>query len=98
LRWDRAPAVLVVDDHPVVVEVAGLLLKKLGCRMDYVVDGAAAVAAAGLKVYDLIFMDCEMPLVDGFQAAARIRDLPGDKARVPIVGLTAHAAGAEVER
>ena len=79
-----------------------MLLQSLGCHVDVVSDGAEAVAAIQDRRYDLVFMDCEMPEVDGYQAADRIRKLEktlavsserqtGSVARLPIVALTSHS-------
>jgi len=59
-------------------------------------DGRAAIEAWRTGQYDLIFMDCQMPEVDGYQATAEIRRLEGPATHVPVVALTAHAMkGAE---
>ena len=68
--------------------------------VDVVEDGDAACSAATHKRYDLVFMDCHMPVMDGFEAARRIRD---DEARTdgthtPIVALTALALAGDRER
>ena len=88
--------VLLAEDNLVNQKVAARLLEKLGCRVDVVGDGGAAVEAWRTGQYHLIFMDCQMPEIDGYQASAEIRRLEGPSAHVPIVALTAHAMkGAE---
>jgi CheY-like chemotaxis protein len=71
----------------------------LGCAVDVVGDGNAARAAAAGQRYDLIFMDCHMPGMDGFEATRRIRDA-GDSpaAQTPIVALTADALAGDRDR
>jgi CheY-like chemotaxis protein/HPt (histidine-containing phosphotransfer) domain-containing protein len=64
---------------------------KLGCAVEKVSDGQAALAAVDSGFYDILFMDCEMPIMDGFETTARIRGLPGPMRHVPIIALTAHA-------
>jgi len=63
--------------------------------VDTVANGAEAVAAVQALPYDLVFMDCQMPVMDGYQATTAIRQIRGVKGRVPIVALTASAMGTE---
>jgi two-component system sensor histidine kinase/response regulator len=87
----RRNRVLLAEDNLVNQKVAARLLEKLGCRVDIVGDGHAAVEVWCNGQYDLIFMDCQMPKLDGYQATAAIRRLEGASARTPIVALTAGA-------
>jgi signal transduction histidine kinase/ActR/RegA family two-component response regulator len=84
--------VLVVEDNQVNQRVARLLLERLGCRVEVADHGEAALErlAAGAD-FDLVLMDCQMPVMDGFVATGAIRDLPGPAAELPIVAMTAHA-------
>ena len=86
--------VLLVEDNPVNLELVSRMLARLGCRVDIAADGAAAADLAARERFDLILMDCEMPLVDGFEATGRIRncELARGRPRTPILALTAHAA------
>lgn len=82
--------VLVADDQPVNGLVAKAMLHSLGCSVDVVKDGAAASAAAMSAPYDIIFMDCQMPGVDGHIATRRIRAAEGEGGRrTPIIAFTA---------
>ena len=81
--------VLVVDDNPVNQMIARAMLQKLGCAVDVAGDGAEAVRLANAQAHEIIFMDCQMPVMDGLTATRSLRERPGP--RVPIVGLTASA-------
>jgi CheY-like chemotaxis protein/HPt (histidine-containing phosphotransfer) domain-containing protein len=84
------PRLLVAEDHKVSQLVAVRMLERLGCGADVAANGREAVEAASRRRYDLILMDCRMPVMDGFQAARAIRDLErGTGRRTPIVALTA---------
>jgi CheY-like chemotaxis protein/HPt (histidine-containing phosphotransfer) domain-containing protein len=85
------PRVLLAEDNPVNQKVAVLMLEKLGCRIDVVGNGQEAVTALKQFPYDLVFMDCQMPEMDGFEATVAIRALPLPAGNVPIVALTANA-------
>lgn len=91
--------VLVADDSPVNREVISEALKRLHIDFDLVENGLEAVEAAGKSNYDLIFMDCSMPVMDGFDATRRIRRLEEETglARKPVVALTAHVAGSHAD-
>jgi CheY-like chemotaxis protein len=93
--------VLVVDDMKINRSVAIRLLQKAGCTVDVVCDGREAVDAVRHKHFDLVFMDCEMPVMNGFAAAAEIRKLEasGELAeRTPIVAMTGHVFATERQR
>ncbi len=85
--------VLVAEDNPTNQIVAQGLLELLGCQVDTVANGQEAVQAATRNQYDLIFMDCQMPVMDGYTATREIRKTTAALSgkRVPIIALTAHA-------
>ncbi|MSU49117.1 MAG: response regulator [Opitutus sp.] len=88
----RGPYVLVVDDDTISRSVSFQLLERLGCVAEVAVSGAEAVERLGNARFDLIFMDCQMPEMDGFEATKIIRTAAGAKAP-PIVALTANISG-----
>ena len=90
--------VLVVEDNSVNRKVAVMMLAKLGCRCDIAVDGKEAVQALTQQDYHLVFMDCQMPVMDGFAATLEIRRCEGDRRHTRIVAVTANAMAGDRER
>jgi CheY-like chemotaxis protein/HPt (histidine-containing phosphotransfer) domain-containing protein len=87
------PQVLLAEDNEVNREVAIAMLDALGCDVHAVGDGQEALECSDLDSFDIVFMDCQMPEMDGFTAtrAIREREVSEGSARLPIVALTAHA-------
>ena len=89
--------ILLVEDNPVNREVASGMLETFACRIDFAENGREALTATETKKYDLVFMDCQMPEMDGLTATRLIRERESKAMsvasvpRVPIVALTAHA-------
>ena len=91
--------VLLVEDDPTNQLVARAMLKKLGLEVQWVSNGAQALARVKIWDFDLVLMDCQMPVMDGFEATKRIRQLPqGRGAKLPIVALTANALAGDEKR
>ncbi len=80
---------LLADDSETNLDVAKAFLKKLGCRVDMVTDGQEAVEMMKSRTYDVVFMDIHMPHMDGYKATEIIRNLDGEKGRIPVIALTA---------
>ena len=83
-------SVLLVEDHRDNREVLARSLRRRGLTVTTAENGQVAVALARVQTFDLILMDCRMPVMDGFVATRAIRALDGERARVPIVALTAY--------
>lgn len=93
----RLPKVLVVDDNEVNRRVACGYLRKLGFSCDIAEDGVQALDAVKSQSYGMVFMDCQMPVMDGYQATAAIREhLQGQS--LPIIALTANAMEGDREK
>jgi signal transduction histidine kinase/DNA-binding response OmpR family regulator/PAS domain-containing protein len=90
LAQTRLVAVLLVEDNVPNQKVAELLLSKLNCSTELAANGLEGVAASQRRRYDLILMDCQMPGMDGYEAARHIRQEAGPNQRTPIVALTAN--------
>jgi signal transduction histidine kinase/ActR/RegA family two-component response regulator len=85
----QGPQVLVVEDHPVNQKLVGVLLGRMGCRVEFCENGQLAVDRVQREHFDLILMDVNMPVMDGLTATRLIRALPGAVAQTPIVVFTA---------
>lgn len=94
----RPLRILVAEDNPVNQMVVASLLRRFGCEVDVVADGRRAVECCAATDYDLVFMDCMMPLLDGYDATRTIRAEAPRHQRVPIVALTARNLDGERER
>jgi len=91
--------VLVAEDNVINQKVIVRVLEKLGVKPEVVTNGKEALAALGGKDYDLVLMDCQMPEMDGYEAAARIRKhADGRVQRTPVVAMTANAVEGDRER
>lgn len=86
---EQSLAVLLVEDNQVNQLVASNLLKKLGHRADHAENGLKAIQALEQSHYDLVLMDCQMPVMDGYEATQRIRQNPQWK-DLPIIAVTAN--------
>ena len=91
--------VLVAEDNVVNQRLAARMLEKLGCRVDVVANGLEAVEAVTRISYHAVFMDCQMPEMDGYEATTVIRQREASTAaHVPIVAMTANAMEGDRER
>lgn len=92
--------VLLVEDNAVNQKVAKSLLVRMGCMVDTASNGIEAIATLQQKAFDVVFMDCQMPLMDGLDATRRIRaGQAGERSQgVWILAMTAHAMPGDRER
>ena len=90
----RAIRVLIADDNQTNVDLAKRCFERLNCTADTASDGLRALEAMQENSYDIVFMDCQMPNLDGFDTCRRIREFPNlfkSRSSIPIVALTASA-------
>jgi PAS domain S-box-containing protein len=86
-----APLVLVAEDSPVNQIAAVRALERCGYRAQVVGNGREAVHALSTGRYDAVFMDCEMPEMDGYEATMQLRHREGTARHTPVIAMTAHA-------
>jgi CheY-like chemotaxis protein len=90
--------VLIAEDNIVNQKVAKRMLEKLGCVVDVAANGEEAVDMWSKLPYDVVFMDCQMPELDGYAATAQIRERENGDAHTPIVAMTANAMEGDRDR
>ncbi|MBV8570163.1 MAG: response regulator, partial [Acidobacteriaceae bacterium] len=92
------PRILVAEDNPINQKVARHLLAHLGYEVEIAVNGKEAVDRLETAHYDAILMDCQMPVMDGFAATARIREMERSSSHTPIIAVTANALAGERDK
>src|SRR5262249_38737271 len=90
--------VLLVDDNSVNQKVGAKMLERLGCRVDLAGNGKEALEMWTRVPYQLVFMDCHMPEMDGYEATEEIRRREPPGQRVPVIALTANAMQGDRDR
>jgi two-component system, sensor histidine kinase and response regulator len=93
----RSP-ILIAEDNLINQKVIQRMVQKLGYAVDLVANGQEVIDALSRLSYALIFMDCQMPEIDGFEACREIRKREVGGPRVPIVAITANAMKGDRER
>jgi CheY-like chemotaxis protein len=87
----RGLRILVVDDHALNRKLLGQFLAGYGLEADMAASAEEAIDACAGKAYHVVFMDCHMPAMDGYECARRLRQAPRSGARPTIIGVTADA-------
>ncbi len=90
--------VLLVEDNMVNRKLAVMTLERIGCVVDVACNGVEGVDKFKTGQYVAIFMDCQMPIMDGYEATRAIRDLEAGKSHIPIIAVTANALKGDKEK
>ena len=93
-----APRILIVDDEASIRLALDRWFQIRGFDVDQAENGLEAVELCRSKVYDVVTMDLEMPVMNGFEATQKIRAMAGDKSGIPIIAMTANVLKEEVDR
>jgi signal transduction histidine kinase/CheY-like chemotaxis protein/HPt (histidine-containing phosphotransfer) domain-containing protein len=86
----QRPQVLLTEDNPINQEVASMMLENIGCEVQIAENGADALEALEERIFDLVLMDCQMPVMDGYEATRVIRN-KSKQSSIPVIALTANA-------
>jgi PAS domain S-box-containing protein len=98
-KEERMRRLLLAEDDPTIREIFGVLLRRVYSRVDFAENGRKAVEMWQRGEYDLVLMDIQMPLMNGFEATGAIRELERERGfRTPIIALTAHAQKEDEQR
>jgi PAS domain S-box-containing protein len=97
-RLESKISILLAEDMAANQKLAMLMIRKNGWSVECAENGERAVEACKSKKYDIILMDCQMPVMDGYEATARIKSTPGPNMDTPIIAMTANAMEGDREK
>jgi len=92
------PRILLVEDNEMNRKIVISMLKTRDMTCDVAVNGGEALKAVADKNFDIVFMDCQMPVMDGYECTSKIRLLEGDRKHTPIIAITANALEGDCEK
>lgn len=92
------PRILLVEDNKMNRKIVINMLKTRSMTCDVAVNGSEALKALSEKEYDIVFMDCQMPVMDGYECTSKIRQIEGDKKHTTIIAMTANAMEGDSEK
>ncbi|WPC44314.1 response regulator [Clostridium sp. JS66] len=98
VKDELKPKILLVEDNAMNRKIVINILKLHDMTCDVAVDGSEALKAVSEKDYDVVFMDCQMPVMDGYECTSKIRILEGDKKHTTIIAMTANAMEGDSEK
>lgn len=98
MAQQATPKILVVEDSALNQKVILKQLRNLGCQADIAVNGQAALAMLAETNYDIVLMDCQMPVLNGYDATREIRRLEGQDQHTVVIAMTASATEADQEK
>jgi len=98
MKENLQPKILLVEDNEMNRKIVITMLKYKNMTCDIAVNGSEAVKAVTTKEYDIVFMDCQMPVMDGYQSTARIREIEGNERHTTIIAMTANAMEGDREK
>lgn len=98
VKNESKPKILLVEDNAMNRKIVINILKLHDMTCDVAVNGSEALKAVSEKDYDVVFMDCQMPVMDGYECTYKIRALEGDKKHTTIIAMTANAMEGDSEK
>ena len=90
--------ILLAEDNLVNQKTTTKILQRAGCEVDTAENGTIAVQKMRRSAYDLVIMDCQMPIMDGYEATAEIRNMDEPAGLIPIIAVTANAMGKDKQK
>lgn len=83
--------ILVAEDNPDNRELIVTILDDVNCKTTFAINGQEVLDKLAAESFDLVLMDCQMPVMDGYEATQQLRQREGAHSHIPVIGLTAHA-------